>query len=214
MNQQDHEIFMQHLAATDQRPKNEGSSPRSNGKLPYVYRERTRLYGATEEMFNELNEEMGNPKEWWYNPYKHHKLLLDIFHKSMLSGYEVDITPFIGGRQGETCYKVYTGSEFIKMNAEDYHRLWNEAVDSYEDWINFIYDPLGRQGTISTSQNARCYKDMERKRLASAEQDVLLIDRKLVNAYSDVTADKEFNVLCSDGVVRSCKWNFNYKEIK
>lgn len=52
---------------------------------------------------------------------------------------------------------------------------------------------------------------MKRKRLASAEQDVLLIDGKLVNAHSDVEADKEFNILCSDGVVRSSKWNFNNK---
>ena len=146
MSLQDHEIFMQHLAATDQYPKNEGSSPRSNGKLPYVYRERTRLYGATEEMFNKLNEEMGNPKEWWYNPYKHHKLLLDIFHESMLSGYEVDRTPFIVGCQDEPCYKVYTGSEFIKMNAEDYRRLWNEAVNSFDDWRDNLFRARSKQG--------------------------------------------------------------------
>ncbi len=137
---------MTYMYGTDQRPKNDGSSPRSNGKLPYVYRERTRLYGATEEMFNKLNEEMGNPKEWWYNPYKHYKLLLDIFHESMLSGYEVDVTPFIGGRQGETCYKVYTGSEFIKMNAEDYHRLWNEALNSYDEWRDNLFRARSKQG--------------------------------------------------------------------
>lgn len=140
MSLQDYEIFMQHVVATDHRPKNEGGSPRNNGKLPYVYRERTRLYGATEEMFNELNEEFGNPKEWWYNPYKHNKLILDIFHESMLSGYEVDRTTFICGRQGETCYKVNKGNGFIKMNAEDYKRLWNEAVNSYEDWLNFKWN--------------------------------------------------------------------------
>ena len=55
MSLQDHEIFMQHLAATDQYPKNEGSSPRSNGKLPYVYRERTRKYG-NEELLKKLME--------------------------------------------------------------------------------------------------------------------------------------------------------------
>lgn len=54
-------------------------------------------------------------------------------------------------------------------------------------------------------------KDMERKRPLSVEQDVLLVDGKLVNAHSDMKADKEFNILCSDGVVRSFKWNFNYK---
>ena len=115
MSLQDYEIFMQYFGAADQRPKNGGC------------------------------EESYVPVEEWYKPYKHKEKLIECFHHCMLSGYEIDRTPF-SDNYNRTYYYVYTGRVTVKISTDEYGLLWNEAANSFEEWRDNFFRSISKQG--------------------------------------------------------------------
>lgn len=115
MSLQDYEILTRYFGAADQYPKNGGC------------------------------EEGCVPVEEWYKPYKHKEKLIECFHHSMLSGYEIDRTSFFDN-YNRSYYYVYTSRVTVKISTDEYGLLWNEAANSFEEWRDYFFRSISKQG--------------------------------------------------------------------
>lgn len=85
------------------------------------------------------------PVEEWYKPHKHKEKLIECFHHSMLSGYEIDRTSFFDNYK-RTYYYVYTGRVTVKISTDEYGLLWNEAAKSFDEWRDNLFRARSKQG--------------------------------------------------------------------
>lgn len=115
MSLQDYEIFMQYFGAADQYPKNGGC------------------------------EESYVPVEEWYKPHKHKEKLIELFHHSMLSEYEIDRTSFFDN-YNRSYYYVYKSRVTVKISTDEYILLRNEAANSFEEWRDNLFRARSKQG--------------------------------------------------------------------
>ncbi len=105
--------FLAHLSSVDQLPKNIEMHSKCQG------------ISATTKC--------EKPRKEWYKPYKHKGMLIDIFHRSMLSGYEVERTTILT-RLEDTVYQVCCGKVDVLIRSCDYRELWLEAQSTFEEF--------------------------------------------------------------------------------
>lgn len=115
MSLQDYEIFTKYFGAADQYPK--------NGR----------------------GEEVCVPVEEWYKPHEHKEKLIEFFHRCMLSGYEIDRTPFLDN-YNRSYYYLYMGRVTVKISTDEYGLLWNEAANSFDEWRDNLFRARSKQG--------------------------------------------------------------------